>query len=457
MCVKRFARRSMAAVLTVLLLVSFCTLASYAAGLDNFTDVNTYEDGRFVDVSPEMRYAEHVELVYNTGIMTGISEDEFHPNSSLTHAEAATIAARLHSIYHTGEQDFSAYRESKDKWYTPYVRYLEKNALFTWPSDTDFRTAITREAFAGLLADVLPAEEFEEINSIEDKAIPDLYGSEQYHEIYMFYRAGVLIGDKTGAFRPKDTLNRSAAAEVISRILDPELRESLTLKVKWVTLYALDGRTRKTAESEVEAYKAVGWYTEPMTELYSLDGKTRIVPTAEVPELRKEGWFTKAEYDVQVKVDAYVDEGDYEGAICCLEDAIEETDDKTLKDAYTDTIRIVADKWQDKLDCPLAVASHSINLSGSAPKVTIWFRNIGTKTIQSFDVEFKCYNVKGKATVDTAGLTNTFNGSMTKISLKALDTAGYYWTLTGNTQTTSVQKLRVVSVTFSDGTTWTAS
>lgn len=455
MCVKRLTQRSIAAALTVLLLVSFCTLASYAAGLDNFTEVNTYEDGRFVDISGEMRYAEHVEIVYNTGIMTGISEDEFHPNSSLTYAEAATIAARLHSIYHTGEQDFSAYQESKDKWYSPYVRYLEKNALFTWPSGTDFRAAIAREEFAGVLAAVMPAEEFDEINSIEDKAIPDLYGSDYYHEIYMFYRAGVLIGDKTGAFRPKDSLNRSAAAEVISRIIEPELREELTLKVKWVTMYAPDGRTRETAESEVEAYKAVGWYTEPVTELYSLDGKTCIVPTDEVSEYRKKGWYTKAEYDVQVEVNAYVEEGDYEGAICCLEDAIEETDDKALKDAYKESIRNVADTWQDKLSSPLAVASYSINLSGNAPKVTIWFRNIGTKTIQSFDVEFKCYNVKGKATVDNPNLTNTFTGSMTRISLKALDTAGYYWTLTGNTQTTSVQKLRVVSVTFTDGTTWT--
>ena len=454
---KRFARRSMAVVLTVLLLVSFCTLASYAAGLDNFAAVNTYEDGRFVDISEEMRYAEHVELVYNTGIMTGISEDEFHPNSSLTFAEAATIAARLHSIYHTGEQDFSSWQESGDKWYSAYVRYLEKNALFTWPSGTDFRAAITREEFAGVLAAVLPAEEFAEINSIEDKAIPDLYGNEYYHEIYMFYRAGVLIGDKTGAFRPEDSLNRSAAAEVISRIINPDLREDLTLKVKWVTMYALDGRTRQTAESEVEAYQAVGWYTEPMTELYSLDGKTCIVPTAKVPEYRKDGWYTKAEYDVQSAVNVYVKEGDYEGAICRLEAAIEATADKTLQSAYQDSIRSIADTWQKKLGSPLAIASYSINLSGNAPKVTIWFRNIGTKTVQSFAVEFKCYNVKGKATVDASGLTNTFTGSMDRIALQALDTAGYYWTLTGNTQTTSVQNLRVVSVTFTDGTTWSAS
>ena len=281
----RIARRMTAAVLMVLLLVSLCVPVSYAAGLDNFTDVNTYEDGRFVDVSSDAWYAANVIKAYNTGLMTGDSDTTFNPTDSLTRAEAATIAARIHSIYYTGAQDFSQYQTSNTKWYTQYVRYLEENAVFTWPSGTNFAAFITREEFAGLLVNTLPAEELQEINTVENKSILDLYDSAYYDEVYLLYRAGVLTGDKSGAFLPEKDLSRAEAAAVISRMIDRTLRKNFTLRTTWITMYAPDGRTRMVAESEIEAYEQVGWYTYAVTMMYAPDGRTRVVPKEEVDEM----------------------------------------------------------------------------------------------------------------------------------------------------------------------------
>lgn len=59
-----------------------------------------------------------------------------------------------------------------------------------------------------------------------------------------------------------------------------------------ITMYAADGRTIQIANIETEAYKAVGWYTEPVTTMYALDGRTLIIPTSEIEAYKAVGWYT---------------------------------------------------------------------------------------------------------------------------------------------------------------------
>ena len=68
-------------------------------------------------------------------------------------------------------------------------------------------------------------------------------------------------------------------------------------KVGWyiepvVKMYAPDGRTRYTLKSEVEAYKKVGWYIEPVVKMYAADGRTRYTLKSEVEAYKKVGWYT---------------------------------------------------------------------------------------------------------------------------------------------------------------------
>lgn len=67
--------------------------------------------------------------------------------------------------------------------------------------------------------------------------------------------------------------------------------------VGWYTepvtlMYAADGRTLYVINSEVEAYKAVGWYTEPVTLMYAADGRTLYVINSEVEAYKAVGWYT---------------------------------------------------------------------------------------------------------------------------------------------------------------------
>ena len=60
----------------------------------------------FSDVDPAMWYAPYIAAAAPTGLMKGIGTDTFAPMGKVTLAETVTIAARLHSIYHTGSEQF---------------------------------------------------------------------------------------------------------------------------------------------------------------------------------------------------------------------------------------------------------------------------------------------------------------------------------------------------------------
>jgi len=105
----------------------------------------------------------------------------------------------------------------------------------------------------------------------------------------------------------------SPACLVGGRTLVPvrAISEAFNIKVEWketviekeVTMYALDGRTQVVPESQVEANKAVGWYTEPMTTMYALDGRTQIIPQSQIEANKAVGWYTEAEYNAYIKAE----------------------------------------------------------------------------------------------------------------------------------------------------------
>ena len=89
-----------------------------------------------------------------------------------------------------------------------------------------------------------------------------------------------------------------------------------------VLMYAADGRTRYTLQSEVEAYQGVGWYTEPVVLMYAADGRTRYTLQSEVEAYEKVGWYRepvvlmyaadgRTRYTLKSEVDAYKKVGWY--------------------------------------------------------------------------------------------------------------------------------------------------
>lgn len=192
-------------------------------GLDGFRKVNTYYSGLFYDVSSSDWFDENVSRAYELGLMKGMSEDTFGPKSSVTVAQAITLAARLHSIYYTGSESFV---QSGNNWYDVYVTYARNNGIIQETS-YNYNDPISRAAFAHILAKVLPAEALSAIES--DIYFDDVKNTTPYQsDIYLLAQAGIIRGVPnmfgTLDFEPNNSITRAQVAAIVTRMADPSLR-----------------------------------------------------------------------------------------------------------------------------------------------------------------------------------------------------------------------------------------
>ena len=219
---KRLLSVILAAALALLLTVD--TLAA-RSGFSNFTYTDNYTSGQFGDVGGSEWYAQYVEGACNYGFFKGKSFDLFDPGGPLTVGEAVTLAARLMSIYQTGQADFI----ESSPYYEVYAEYALENGIID--SHLDYTADVTRARFAELLRNSLPGDAYPVINPIPDYAICDVeFGAGYGGAVYTLYRAGVLTGsDRFGTFFPDMNITRAEACAVMVRIADPDARIRIDL------------------------------------------------------------------------------------------------------------------------------------------------------------------------------------------------------------------------------------
>lgn len=174
----------------------------------------------FSDVKTRDWFYSNVIAAYELGLMKGTARGAFSPNNNVTIAETVTLAARLHSIYHTGSDKFPSY--DGGKWFDPYVDYASDNGIVTMAYNYD-RPA-TREDFVHILAKALPEEALENIASVDFADVDELkYAS----DVQLLSGAGVINGiqeDGQTYFKPSATITRAEVAAVVSRMAKPGSR-----------------------------------------------------------------------------------------------------------------------------------------------------------------------------------------------------------------------------------------
>lgn len=223
-----YMRKYILSLLIALILVACSIQTSFAAyvGLNNFTKTNSYTSERFLDVSPSDWFEKSVACTYELGLMNGSSNTTFNPSGNITLSETIVLAARLHSIYYTGSDNFIA----GSPWYQTYVDYAIANKIIT-SVYSDYTKEVSRAEFAVILKSALPIVELPVINDLKDNTIPDVKISDDYGTaVYTLYKAGILTGnDKYGTFTPNAAIERSSVAAIIARMADTTLRKSFTL------------------------------------------------------------------------------------------------------------------------------------------------------------------------------------------------------------------------------------
>lgn len=189
----------------------------------------------FPDVSPGKWYYPYVAASYEYGLISG-RDQGFAPEAEITVAELLTLSARIRAAY-IGEEIPSLTQGGV--WYAPYVLYLYEKGLLDI-SLPELNVPATRGQMAGIFAQSLPAECFDDINGalVEDarvsgEYIADVTDDTPYqNQIFWLYRQGLLSGmDDHGSYWPDKTTTRAETAALITRMVDPSLRITLTWTV----------------------------------------------------------------------------------------------------------------------------------------------------------------------------------------------------------------------------------
>ena len=110
------------------------------------------EDWPFVDVTEDKWYYDAVAYVYQQGIMVGMSETTFEPNTTVNRAQVVQMLYNLEGQPQvSGDSGFSDIRDGQ--WYAKAVAWASANDVVAGYEDGTFRPtrAVTREEFAQIL------------------------------------------------------------------------------------------------------------------------------------------------------------------------------------------------------------------------------------------------------------------------------------------------------------------
>ncbi|MEG2421730.1 MAG: S-layer homology domain-containing protein [Oscillospiraceae bacterium] len=159
-----------------------------------------------------------VKAAEELGLVQSKAETPY--DAPMTVAEAATMAARIHSINKVGGMDFAPIPGGT--WYAPYVNYLKENGISV--ETTDYEKPATREQFAHVVAaamgETIPAD----AKNVPFADAPELTCGD---EVTYLYTAGIISGiQKDGklSFCPGREITKAEAVAIAMRAVDTSRR-----------------------------------------------------------------------------------------------------------------------------------------------------------------------------------------------------------------------------------------
>ena len=198
----------------VLIITSLPAIA--LANEENFDNV-------FTDVSVNDWYYKGVKNTYLSGLMLGVGNKRFSPNSDLTLAQAVTIATRFHAMIFNKK-----IQTNGGTWYLPYWNYAINNGLLSKSMLTielPDTVKATRAETSFLLYEVIKNSPISR-KVINNSSIPDLQNiqSEYQEAVKQLYSYGIFAGMTDGLFHGDQNITRAQIAVIISRILNENER-----------------------------------------------------------------------------------------------------------------------------------------------------------------------------------------------------------------------------------------
>jgi hypothetical protein len=173
----------------------------------------------YTDVNADNWYYKAVEYVTEKGLMNGVGDDTFEPNSNLTRAMLVTILYRLEDEPEVTENAFDDVNEGL--YYTDAVNWAAENGIVQGYGDGKFGATdeITREQMAVILYNYAAYKQYElvsedDLSDLSD--FPDASDVSTWAQDAMRWAVGAeLINGMDGALNPSGTASRAQVAKIL--------------------------------------------------------------------------------------------------------------------------------------------------------------------------------------------------------------------------------------------------
>ncbi len=177
----------------------------------------------FKDVATDSWYFNAVNYVTEKGIMSGVSQDTFGPNESLTRG---MIAQMLYTMEGKPEAGAPAFADvAADAWYAKAVAWVNEKGIINGVSETAFapEDALTREQLALILNNYAKMKEYK----AEDKGV-DLKSYADYDSISAWaldgmnwaVNAGLISSKGENTLAPTDYATRAEVATILMKFME---------------------------------------------------------------------------------------------------------------------------------------------------------------------------------------------------------------------------------------------
>lgn len=221
-------KKLLSLVLAFMLLLTMTTAVTAANEYDTMpiTDGESEVTAEFTDISTHWASAVIRDLA-KSGYVNGMGDGTYAPNAEVTRAQFIKMATEL---YEDVETEYSnEYADVKgDEWYVPYIVKADKLALIADAMKADGKiladTPITREeaaTIAAKAAEAKGADKEEEALTFTDEAEISEWALSGVKDAASY---GMIKGYDTGDYKPKATITRAEAAQILLRLIEIDTR-----------------------------------------------------------------------------------------------------------------------------------------------------------------------------------------------------------------------------------------
>ena len=176
----------------------------------------------FHDVTEGDWFYDAVRYAYENGLMDGVGDNLFAPNSETTRAQLVTILYRLAGEPEPGgDSGFSDV--AAGTWYTDAVAWAAENGIVNGTTDTTFAPGddITREQLAAILYRYAAYQGYDVSQRADLSGFGDASSISGYAQeaLSWAHAQGLVLGFEDGSLRPQGNASRAQIAAVLMRFL----------------------------------------------------------------------------------------------------------------------------------------------------------------------------------------------------------------------------------------------